>query len=65
MKSEAQRQRAAKNLRVYVEAEAREMSAGTFSKFLADLHKRINDIVSSAETNGSRQKHRLDRFIDA
>ena len=38
-----------------VEAEAREMSARTFSTFLTDprggLHKRISDIVSSPDQN--------------
>ncbi|CEM08834.1 unnamed protein product [Vitrella brassicaformis CCMP3155] len=46
-KNESVRAKAAKNLRIHVEAEAKEMSGGTFTKFMADLNKRIYDLVSS------------------
>lgn len=45
------RLKAAKNLRIYVEAEAREMSGGTFSKFMTETTNRIYDLVSSAEAH--------------
>lgn len=50
-RSEAVRLKAAKNLRIYVEAEAREMSRGTFSNFMTETTKRIYDLVSSVETH--------------
>ncbi|CAE8625646.1 unnamed protein product [Polarella glacialis] len=50
-RSEAVRLKAAKNLRIYVEAEAREMSRGTFSTFMTETTKRIYDLVSSDEAH--------------
>eukprot|EP00820_Chromera_velia_P019501 Cvel_28328.t1-p1 / transcript=Cvel_28328.t1 / gene=Cvel_28328 / organism=Chromera_velia_CCMP2878 / gene_product=Target of rapamycin, putative / transcript_product=Target of rapamycin, putative / location=Cvel_scaffold3684:1-13594(-) / protein_length=1847 / sequence_SO=supercontig / SO=protein_coding / is_pseudo=false len=48
-KHESVRTKAAKNLRIHVEAEAREMSAGTFTKFMTDLNKRLYELVMSKE----------------
>jgi len=50
-KSEAVRLKAAKSLRIYVEAEAREMSGGAYSRFMAETTNRIYDLVTSVETH--------------
>ena len=50
-RSEAKRLRAASSLRLCVEAEAREMSSETFSRFMNELNRRIFDLVSSAESH--------------
>ncbi|CAK0859513.1 unnamed protein product [Prorocentrum cordatum] len=50
-RGEGVRSKAAKNLRIYLEAEAREMSRGTFSDFMTETTRRIYDLVSSAETH--------------
>jgi len=44
---DATRAKAARDLRIFVEAESREMSVSAFSKFMTQTHKRIHDLLSS------------------
>eukprot|EP00457_Paulinella_chromatophora_P000061 gb/GEZN01000061.1/.p1 GENE.gb/GEZN01000061.1/~~gb/GEZN01000061.1/.p1 ORF type:complete len:2707 (+),score=463.21 gb/GEZN01000061.1/:107-8227(+) len=50
-KNEESRAKGAKDLRYYVESEAREMSSDTFNKYMEQLNKRIFDLVNSSDVN--------------
>jgi FKBP12-rapamycin complex-associated protein len=43
--------KAAKELRLYVESEAREMNSESFTKYMNDLNRRIFDLVNSSDTH--------------
>ncbi len=43
--------KAAHELRLYVEGEAREMNSESFTKYMNDLNRRIFDLVNSSDTH--------------
>jgi len=50
-KSHEVRAKAARDLRIYVESEAREMPPETFTKYMEDMTRRIFDLVNSPDPN--------------
>jgi hypothetical protein len=50
-KQEDVRNTGARELRIYLDNKSQEMSAETFSKFFADVGKRIGELVNSNDVN--------------
>jgi FKBP12-rapamycin complex-associated protein len=50
-RDEKVRKKAARDLRVYVEGEAREISSESFTKVMNDLNRRIFDLVNSSDVH--------------